>query len=661
MTYSDEGSSLNITQPLAQEEMTHEALEKDIQEIITILQESRPIIKTLKYSDRHKKLLDNVLMDKLNLDEEVEPDEEEAAKVIGKGKAKTIANKIKMLDHLKAELMGILKDVLCQVGVTTILVRFLILDIPVDKDFPIVVGRSFLYTCGGIINIINGTNSTFDGICHQKFPIAAVKNKLVEKDSDDDEEIIEERDENGKPFYGPSFTKYLDCDNPMERTPALQETLNPFRKIYVWKKMVTFLGSLPVSLQHNEWMLCYADNSTRKFESDGAWHLKCSIVDPYGNEYNQGNQTKATHRELSRFYKLSDIMSPNWAAKTKHNTNLARLLPKQIYASSVVDWELLNAMGCGEEIERILEIKLVEMGGDQEIFSFEAWRRAFDINEPIYAELCHEFYFTYEFNEVRKDLRCIFVEVYIVEHFNAMEYWFSISREEDLHLSRSHASTIRKPILRVLQKMISYGLCQRTNGHDKVQKNDMCEYVRGKESKRIGKHDPNNNNGWIEWDVPLGGGVDEPMVNPEFDEEEMDDDDDWDDDEDDDDWDDDVEWLMAPMKEVSDVEVADSIAIGEIYLRVATVKEQVQVDSRVDTYPSGQMAVPGQDMIVGLSQQVQTLQSALHETELQNQQLQTRVAEIKSHVGILMSYMLWMEERLTVLEKRLPGPPPGPQ
>nr|GEY18786.1 hypothetical protein [Tanacetum cinerariifolium] len=52
--------------------------------------------------------------------------------------------------------------------------------------------------------------------------------------------------------------------------------------------------------------------------------------------------------------------------------------------------------------------------------------------------------------------------------------------------------------------------------------------------------------------------------------------------------------------------------------------------------------------------------SALHGTELQNQQLRTRVAEMESHVGILMSYMLWMEERLTVLEKRLPGSPPGP-
>nr|GEY09775.1 hypothetical protein [Tanacetum cinerariifolium] len=179
----------------------------------------------------------------------------------------------------------------------------------------------------------------------------------------------------------------------------------------------------------------------------------------------------------------------------------------------------------------------------------------------------------------------------------------------------------------------------------------------------IGEHDPNNNSVWIEWDVPLGG---------------------------------EVEWLMAPvtppratMAVSSTYEVGGpsaaaiegpsfpfpapglpvpptviedlypvGIAIGEIHPRVATVREQVE--SRVDPHPSGQMAVQRQDVIIGSSQQVQTLQTALHETESQNQQLQTRVAEMESHVGIVMSYILWMEERLTVLEKRLPGPPSGP-
>nr|GFD02003.1 hypothetical protein [Tanacetum cinerariifolium] len=141
---------------------------------------------------------------------------------------------------------------------------------------------------------------------------------------------------------------------------------------------------------------------------------------------------------------------------------------------------------------------------------------------------------------------------------------------------------------------------------------------------------PDNQNGWIEWDVPLGGEMDEPMENPEFDEEEelnefMDDD-----------YDEEVkEWLMAPvmplratvtvpstyevggpstatpmghpfttiasgvatqpqviddlcvrmsnleyrqeelvkkMEIVSDTEVADSIAIGEIHPRVTTLE-----------------------------------------------------------------------------------------
>nr|GEW82509.1 hypothetical protein [Tanacetum cinerariifolium] len=186
----------------------------------------------------------------------------------------------------------------------------------------------------------------------------------------------------------------------------------------------------------------------------------------------------------------------------------------------------------------------------------------------------------------------------------------------------------------------------------------------------------------IEWDVPLGGEVDEPMVDPEVNEEVMDDDV----------WEVDVEWLMAPVtppratmtvsstyevggpstaavegpssplpapglpvpptviedlstrlgnleyghgvlmrkiKEVSDAEVADSIAIGDIHPRLATVREQVQVMES----QTGQV----------------------------NQQLRTRVTEMESHVGVLMSHMLWMEERLAVLEKRLPRPPPGPQ
>ncbi|GKC34550.1 hypothetical protein Tco_1046934 [Tanacetum coccineum] len=59
------------------------------------------------------------------------------------------------------------------------------------------------------------------------------------------------------------------------------------------------------------------------------------------------------------------------------------------------------------------------------------------------------------------------------DNFNAQDYWLSISRVDNLDLSRSHTSTIMNPILRVIHKMITYGLCQRTTRYDKVQKNNL--------------------------------------------------------------------------------------------------------------------------------------------------------------------------------------------
>ncbi|GJZ38234.1 hypothetical protein Tco_0584425 [Tanacetum coccineum] len=119
----------------------------------------------------------------------------------------------------------------------------------------------------------------------------------------------------------------------------------------------------------------------------------------------------------------------------------------------------------------------------------------------------------------------------------------------------------------------------------------------------------NNNNGWIEWDVPLGG-MDELMVDPEFDEE---------DDED----------------EAGDVVDAPNPSIYE--------REARSVDEDRWREP------------------VHHPQTALHESRTINQQLQTTVAEMQNREGTVIQYMLRMEERLTMLEKRLPGPPPEGQ
>ncbi|GJR31927.1 hypothetical protein Tco_1108159 [Tanacetum coccineum] len=93
----------------------------------------------------------------------------------------------------------------------------------------------------------------------------------------------------------------------------------------------------------------------------------------------------------------------NRDAKSRYNTRLAQLLPRHIYSPCIVNWDVLNIMGCDGEIDDMLRIRLREAGSDEEIFTSVAWIRVFNINEPIYVELCHELYSTYEFNEVCAD------------------------------------------------------------------------------------------------------------------------------------------------------------------------------------------------------------------------------------------------------------------
>nr|GEY08895.1 retrotransposon Orf1 [Tanacetum cinerariifolium] len=360
--------------------MTREELEKDMYERILILQEPRLIIENLKFSDQHKKLLDSVMLDKLKLDEEVEIKKDEATKEvvrgyktlremnslrvfvlpihiegnynthslagtslninvlpygiyakIGRGDVKLLANKITMLDLLKAEPMGILRDVLCQVGISTILARFLILDMHVDKD---------------------------------KFYVDAVKNKQEEKDS--------------------------------EKTVITKRNTQPILKDLGMEKMVAILGSLPVALQRNEWIPSYADNFIKSWNTRRrSWFFPTKIYPQH--------ETVEEAMLLRVYHELLLWGTSNKAAKSKYNTNLARLLPKQINSLVIVDWEVLNNMGCAEEIKEILEIKVYKVGGQKEIFSSKEWRSIFNINEPIYTELCHEFYSTYEFDEVVMD------------------------------------------------------------------------------------------------------------------------------------------------------------------------------------------------------------------------------------------------------------------
>ncbi|GJX50063.1 hypothetical protein Tco_0276908 [Tanacetum coccineum] len=168
----------------------------------------------------------------------------------------------------------------------------------------------------------------------------------------------------------------------------------------------------------------------------------------------------------------------------------------------------------------------------------------------------------------------------------------------------------------------------------------------------------NNNNGWIEWDIPLGE-MDEPMVDSKSDEEETDDEDD------------DGDVVDEPKPSTYDVGgpstaiAAKPQVIDDLYREVDNLRERQGALTRTmvevsDIEATNSIAIgETHPRVTALEEQVQTLQTALHESRSKNQQWQTTVAEMHSREGTLIQYMMWMEEHLTVLEKRLPGPPPG--
>ncbi|GKC31859.1 hypothetical protein Tco_1039153 [Tanacetum coccineum] len=215
---------------MTQEEAAREKLAISICERYAILEENRPVIETLAYSDKYRKLLDEICLDKKKLDEEIKDELEGKINLNGladtgskvnvmpyriymdlrRKKVKKVNSGIEMINHSLAEPMGLLKDALCQVGVATIIAN-------------------------GVLDIIDQVMSTYDGVCHQTFRAARTNINTLESDSDDKEEYA--------------------------------AALNPFHQIRVWKKAVSFLGSLPVPLQHVDWKPEY--NGYHKNEEEG--------------------------------------------------------------------------------------------------------------------------------------------------------------------------------------------------------------------------------------------------------------------------------------------------------------------------------------------------------------------------------------------------------
>ncbi|GJX97066.1 hypothetical protein Tco_0352864 [Tanacetum coccineum] len=271
--YQDMGTSSSAGGHLTQEEAAKEAIAIRMSQKFALLVEKRPIIEIMAYHDKYKKILDEVWKDKVELDIKIVKEEEETVKRI-KGEA------LKERDGpgvfiFPIRLEGqVNKNALADTGGHY-------------RDSPIVVVRGFLRMVGGIVNTPERLFLTFDGFCHQTF--CAARSDVMrnaESDSDDEEDYQIKRNKFGAPIYGPKPALYLNCNDPDERSIAIQTNVN--------------------------WNLDYNGSYTKEEEATGQWRTEIRLIDPYGNIYIQGFTTKKTDMKLSKYHKLSDIMSPNW-------------------------------------------------------------------------------------------------------------------------------------------------------------------------------------------------------------------------------------------------------------------------------------------------------------------------------------------------------------
>ncbi|GJT36089.1 hypothetical protein Tco_0926508 [Tanacetum coccineum] len=104
------------------------------------------------------------------------------------------------------------------------------------------------------------------------------------------------------PYY--ARKDFLDCHLPREWEISRYAELNPFKDTLVFRRMVEFLGAIPINLKCNMWesedLIKKPINWDKPPKNrDGAWHAKIRLIDPDGEEFTKTLQSIPTTRKLS--------------------------------------------------------------------------------------------------------------------------------------------------------------------------------------------------------------------------------------------------------------------------------------------------------------------------------------------------------------------------
>ncbi|GJW87290.1 MAK10-like protein [Tanacetum coccineum] len=165
-----------------------------------------------------------------------------------------------LADETKSYPIGIVKNVEVNVGKLKLFEDFHVVDMEREPTYPLLVGRGFL----AIVNAI----------------IYCKRESYKPRTSKDD----------------------IDAE------------VNPFKDILMFRKMVEFLGTIPINLKRNMWESKEVIDNKMDWdrppkEGDIAWYIRIELIDPDGENFDRAFQSITTTRKLSPKENPSDILN----------------------------------------------------------------------------------------------------------------------------------------------------------------------------------------------------------------------------------------------------------------------------------------------------------------------------------------------------------------
>ncbi|GJX16000.1 MAK10-like protein [Tanacetum coccineum] len=142
-----------------------------------------------------------------------------------------------LADGTKAYPVGIMKDVEVHIGKLKLLIGFYVIDMKKDPETPFLVGRGFLATSDAVIDCRKAKIAVGEGITRESNKPRPRSDRVGAR----------------TPYY--ARKDFLDCHLPGEWEIARDVELNPFKDKLVFRRMVEFLGAIPINLKSNMWEL----------------------------------------------------------------------------------------------------------------------------------------------------------------------------------------------------------------------------------------------------------------------------------------------------------------------------------------------------------------------------------------------------------------------